>query len=114
MSSTTEAETIASCEGGKQSTFLYRVLYTLLPRDYLPITICQDNQGAIALAKNPEFHKRTKHIDTRYFYIRQLVEDHQIAIYYVPTQQMVADIFTKPLKAFNRTYALYMLGIGPV
>ena len=114
VSSTTEAETIASCEGGKQSTFLYRVLYTLLPGDYLPITICQDNQGAIALAKNPEFHKRTKHIDTRYFYIRQLVEDHQIAIYYVPTQQMVADIFTKPLKAFNRTYALYMLGIGPV
>ncbi|KAG2758352.1 hypothetical protein Pcac1_g29503 [Phytophthora cactorum] len=39
------------------------------------VKIYEDNQGSIALAKNPEFHKRTKHIDIRYHFVREKVED---------------------------------------
>lgn len=57
----------------------------------------EDNQGAIALAKNPEFHKRTKHIDIRYHFVREKVENGQMVLEYCPTQDMLTDIMTKPI-----------------
>jgi hypothetical protein len=56
-----------------------------------------DNQGAIALAKDNKFHARTKHIDLRYHFIREAVDDGKITMKYVPTADNVADIFTKAL-----------------
>jgi hypothetical protein len=48
--------------------------------------------------KNPEFHKRSKHIDNRYHYIRQLLADNLISIQHVPTKEMVADILVEAWK----------------
>ena len=56
-----------------------------------------DNQGAIALAKNPTHHSRTKHIDVQHHFIRKRVEAEVIEFKYVPTQAMVADVLTKAL-----------------
>ena len=53
-----------------------------------------DNQGAIALVKDNKFHSRMKHIDLRYHFIREAVEDGKISI---PTSDNITDIFTKPL-----------------
>jgi hypothetical protein len=63
-----------------------------------------DNQGAIALIKNPYLHERSRHIDIKYHYIRDLVEQGKLRIKYIPTTKIVADGFTKPLErtAFNR------------
>ena len=49
------------------------------------------------MVKNPEFHKRTKHIDIKYHYIREVVENGNLKLEYVPTEQQSADIFTKAL-----------------
>ena len=57
----------------------------------------EDNQGAIAIAKNPVDHSRTKHIDIRFHYIREAVQDKLITLKYCPTENMMADILTKPL-----------------
>ena len=56
-----------------------------------------DNQSAIRLVRNPEFHKRTKHIDIRYHYVREKSESNEIEVIYVPTEAQLADIFTKAL-----------------
>lgn len=56
-----------------------------------------DNQGSIALAHNPVFHSRTKHIDIQHNYIRDEVVSKRIKISYVPTDQMIADGLTKAL-----------------
>ena len=56
-----------------------------------------DNQGAIALAKNPVHHQRTKHIDIRYHFIRFDLEEGIIDLTYIPSGENVADLFTKPL-----------------
>ena len=61
------------------------------------VRIYEDNQGYIALVKNLEFHKRTKHIDIRYHFIREYVESKQVNIVYISTNDMIADILTKPL-----------------
>jgi hypothetical protein len=56
-----------------------------------------DNQGAIALGKNPEFHKRTKHIRRRYHFIREAVDTGDVSLGFVPTRQMLADVLTKAM-----------------
>ena len=53
-----------------------------------------DNQGAIASANNPVHHKRSKHIDVKYHYVR--LENGAVSLTYVPTDNNVADVFTKP------------------
>ncbi len=56
-----------------------------------------DNKEAISLTENPEFHRRTKHIEVRYHWIREKVESNKIQVSYVPTKDMIADGLTKPL-----------------
>jgi len=70
-----------------------------------------DNAGAIALSKNPEFHKRTKHIRIRYHFIREVVADGSISVTFVPTTQQIADILTKPLGRILFSRFVEMLGI---
>ena len=62
-----------------------------------PTAICVDNQGAMKLADNPQFHNRTKHIDIRYHFVRDTLAAGEITLRYLPTADMVADILTRPL-----------------
>jgi transposase InsO family protein len=56
-----------------------------------------DNQSAIDLSKNPEYHARSKHIDIQYHYVREITQSGQVTLKYVPTKENIADVFTKPL-----------------
>jgi hypothetical protein len=56
-----------------------------------------DNQGCIQLAKNPMHHSRTKHIDIQHYFIREKLETEEICLSYCPTEDMIADVFTKTL-----------------
>ncbi|OIT21260.1 hypothetical protein A4A49_56223, partial [Nicotiana attenuata] len=60
--------------------------------------ICIDNKSAQALAKNPVYDDRSKHIDTRYHFIRECIAKKKVKLKYVKSHDQVADIFTKPLK----------------
>ena len=64
---------------------------------YAPKILFTDNQGAIALAKNPEYHAHTKHIDIKLHFIRQHIEEGWIQLIYCPTDDMIADIMTEAL-----------------
>ena len=96
--SSTEAEYMAACEAGKEALWVSRFLAALgfrLPT--LPVDLRVDNKGAISLTENPEFHRRTKHIEVRYHWIREKVESNEIHVSYVSTKDMIADGLTKPL-----------------
>jgi len=56
-----------------------------------------NNQSAIKLSKNPELHKRTKHIDIRYHFLREKYESGEISITYIPSEIQKTDILTKAL-----------------
>ena len=68
------------------------------------VVINVDNQAAIKMAKNDASGNRTKHIDIKYHIVRDLVADQSISLRYCPTEEMTADILTKPLGrvAFSR------------
>ena len=56
-----------------------------------------DNQGAGKLAENPVHHSRSKHIDVKHHFIRQVLKEHPVDLTYLPTEKMVADVLTKCL-----------------
>ena len=95
--STAKAEYIALSSAIQEAIWLRQLMNDLKLKVEAPIEILEDNQGAIALAKNPVGHKRTKHIDIRYHFIREAVRAGSVNLTYCPTKDMVADIFTKPL-----------------
>lgn len=100
--STTEAEYIALCEASKQGQWL-RTLLQEVGRGRLlggrgnRVQIFGDNQASLAIASDPMSHRRTKHIDVRYHYVRQMIAFGKMDIEYVPTKDMLADVLTKPL-----------------
>lgn len=59
--------------------------------------IYADNQSAIRLVKNPEFHKRSKHIDVRYHYVREQYAERKFMVEYARSENQLADIMTKPI-----------------
>lgn len=95
--SSTESEYKALSDSCKEGLWLRNLLSELhiRPRSSLPLHV--NNEGAEALAKNPEHHVRTKHIDTRHHFVRECVKNNWITVYHVPTQDMLADMLTKPL-----------------
>ena len=68
-----------------------------------------DNQGSIALAKNPIKHQRTKHIDIKYHFIRDEISKGFVDISYIPSEHNVADIFTKPVSSIRLNKFRYQI-----
>jgi len=62
-----------------------------------PINIKTDTQGALDLTINAQFSQKTKHINIWYYFIRDHINTKDIKLNYVPTDEIIADIFTKPL-----------------
>ena len=109
--STAEAEYIALSSAAQEVVWLKQLLQDLKENGKQPITIMEDNQGAIAMAKNPVAHRRTKHIDIRYHFVREQVQKGNMQLQYCNTKEMIADIFTKPLCKSQFQYLLSKLGM---
>ena len=97
--STTGAECMSMTQAAKEIVWLRGLLEELGATGHIKkmSQLHGDNQGALALARNPEYHGRTKHIDIQFHFIRELVGDEKIYLEYCPSSDMIADIMTKPL-----------------
>lgn len=93
--SVTEAEYVSLAEALKECLWLRPFLRSLGHESIGATPIKVDNQAAIALSRNPEFHKRTKHVGIRYHRIRQEQEAGIVAVDYVETEWNPADALTK-------------------
>lgn len=107
--STTESEYMAAAHAIKELVWLEGLLSTLI--DLNKPIFFMDNQSAIRLVKNPEFHKRTKHINVRYHFIREKFEDGVFELKYVSTDDQLADIMTKALPRVKHQYFRTLLNI---
>ncbi|XP_056173168.1 secreted RxLR effector protein 161-like [Syzygium oleosum] len=96
--STTEAEFVAATSCACQAIWLKKILEELHVESQGPTVIYCDNSSAIKLSKNPVLHGRSKHIDVKFHFLRDLTKEGVIDLIYCRSEDQVADIFTKSLK----------------
>ena len=97
--STAEAEYMAVCAAMQEGVFLRKLLLDLGFKQVIGTPLYEDNQGCIALSKNPITSSRSKHIDIKYHFVREKVTEGQFEVLYCPTDEMLADPLTKALPA---------------
>ena len=112
--STAEAEYIALSAATREAIWLRRLLTDIGVPLKGPTVIHEDNQGAIAIARNPVAHARTKHINIRYHFVREGIQNGAVDLKYVPTDEMVADILTKPLPKHRFKKLLHAMGLDTI
>ena len=95
--SSCEAEFMAATEAAQQAIWLQELLSEVTGGETEKTLILVDNKSAISLAKNPVFHRRSKHIHKRFHFIRECVERNLIDVEHVPGTEQKADILTKAL-----------------
>jgi hypothetical protein len=108
--SSTEAEYMAISEATKEAIYLQDVLNNV-GMECETVTLFNDNQGAIKLAQTRNYHSRTKHVDVRHHFIRDMCEKGVICLEYLCTERMPADVFTKGLGATKHHECLGNLGM---
>ncbi len=109
--STAEAEYVAATHAAKECIWLRRLIGNIFGHLIsIPTPMYCDNQAALRLVTNDNYHARTKHINIRFHYIRQTVADKHIKLKYCPTDDMTADILMKPLP--KHKIAIHAQGLG--
>ena len=110
--SSSEAEYRAMAQTASEVTWLVRLFAELGVTSLKPVTLHCDNQSAIAIAKNPIFHERTKHIEIDCHFTRDKVLEGLLQLSYLPTHDQLADIFTKILPSPQFHQLLAKLGMS--
>ena len=109
--SSCESEFLAACTATTQVIWTSRLLEELGHGSNGPIILWIDNQSAIRLIKNPEFHQRLKHVDVQTKFIREKYQENFIEPNYIKTTEQLADIFTKALNGPTFSNLLVKLNV---
>jgi hypothetical protein len=109
--STTETEYIALSVEVCEAVWLCKLLTDLFDHEMDLTIIHCDNQSCVNLSENPVFHDRSKHIEIKYHYIRDMVQRKTIHVQYISTHEQIVDIFTKPLAKTKFEYFCERLGL---
>ena len=109
--STTEAEFVAAAACACQAIWMRRVLKKLSHEQKGCTTIMCDNSSTIKLSRNQVMHGRSKHIDVRFHFLRDLTKDGVVELIHCGTQEQVADLMTKPLKLEAFQKLRMMMGV---
>ena len=112
--STCEAELYAVCAAAQEGVWLTQLLATLgYPQDPPPMLWC-DNESTVALTKDAMFTGRSKHIEARYYFVRELVQEKKLRTAHISGEDNLADIFTKPLLSENHSRLRTLLGVKEI
>ena len=107
----TESEYVAAVHAEKEALWLCSLISSLFGIDIPTTTLFSDNQSAITLTKEHQYHTRMKHIDVHFHFLRWIVEEGRLRLIYCPTDNMVADVFTKALSSVKVKHFANELGL---
>lgn len=110
--SSTEAEYMALSATIQEGIWLLQLCDELGQKLSMPINLKCDNQSAIKLAESDGYRQRSKHIDIRFHYIREKIENNMFKVEYLNTEKMVADSLTKAVCEKKTTFCAKEMGLG--
>ena len=110
--SSAESEYIAGMHAAKEAIWLHQLFTEIRFPDFEPTVIHMDNQSVMTIAKNPQFHECTKHINMKYHFLHNKVEEEEIQLKYIPTGHQVANVFTKGLSHEKHVQFTKEMGLG--
>ena len=109
--STAEAEYVVACSASFEEVWLQKLLSDLFDLQLEVTCIFGNKQSCMKLSKNPVFHDKSKHIDTKFRYIRDMVQRGAVKLQYVAIDEQIDDIVTKPLARVKFEYFRERLGV---
>lgn len=110
--SSTEAEYVALSETCKETIWLKRLLQFFDVKFEMPIIIWTDSQSCMNMITNERFSNRTKHIDVKFHYSKEMVVARkEITLKYIETANNIADLFTKPLTSVRIRHLIKLAGM---
>ena len=109
--STIEAKYVATCSTSCEPLWLRKLLSDLFDLQLDATCIYCENQSCVKLSENPMFHDKSKHIEIKYHYIRDMVQKGEVKLQYVVTEEQIADVLTKPLARVKFEYFREKLGV---
>jgi hypothetical protein len=111
--SSTEAEYIALSEASREACWLRSLHFELGFPQTGPSLIKCDNEGAIAMAKNSQFHQRSKHVDIKWHLIKDKIKENQVHVESCRDHEQTADILTKPIPWAKHTQHVKEMALAP-
>jgi hypothetical protein len=109
--STTKSEYVAATHATKEALWLHSFIGQIFEPFTEPITLFSDNQLAIALTKDHQYHARTKHINIHFHFIHWVIEEEKLRLIFCPTVDMIADTLTKALPSPKVKHFASQLGL---
>jgi hypothetical protein len=109
-----EAEYMALCSATREAAWIKELLQEIGARNGNPVCIHGDNQGCQTIAQNRRTDARTKHIDVRYHYTRDKIEDGTVKLKYCSTETMLADYLTKPINVPKFLWCRTAIGVKEI
>ena len=109
--STTKEEYVAACSTSCVEVWLQKLPFDLFDHRLEVTCIFCDNQNCVKLSKNPMFHDKSKHIEIKYHYIRDMVQKGAVKLQYVATDEQTDNLLTKPLARVKFEYFREKLGV---
>jgi hypothetical protein len=95
---------MAACEACIEAVWLRKLISNLFDQTPESTTIYCDNQSCIRLSEHPVFHERSKHIEIKYYFIRDKVQEGEVKLEYIPTDEQTINILTKPFSRMKFAY----------
>ena len=109
--STAEAEYLSLAAAVQEAVWLRHLLEDFDKPLQSPMVIHEDNQATISMTKNPQFHGRAKHMELRFHFVRQHICSNNVELIYCPSEENIADLFTKSLALDKHQYFRTLLGM---
>jgi hypothetical protein len=109
-----EVEYVVACATCREAVWLRKLMYGLFGLKLEATCIWCDNQSCMRFSENLVFHDRSKHIEIKYHYIRDMVHRGAVRLQYVTTEEQVADVLTKPLSRMKFEHFRDKLGVVPL
>jgi hypothetical protein len=104
---------MAITDAAKEALYLIGFLRELGCSELANVEIYNDNRGARLLASNPVFHSRSKHIDIKHHFIREVLNNHPVNLTHMPSEEMIADVLTKALPGAAHLRCILGFGLHP-